>query len=52
MMLGKEFNNFFTQIVDSLDLYEFPSEPRREYSDDIVLKFKTDPKIVKIKKKY
>ena len=23
----EEFNNLFSQIVDSLDLYEFPSEP-------------------------
>ena len=56
MMLGnesisKKFNNFFLQIVDSLERYEFPSEPRREYSDDVLLKFKTHPSIVKLKKK-
>ena len=25
--VSEEFNNLFSQIVDSLDLYEFPSEP-------------------------
>ena len=53
--VSEKFNNCFSQIVDSLDLYEFPSEPRREYVDEIdniVSKFKTHPSIVKIKKHF
>ena len=48
---SEKFNNYFSQIVDSLDLYEFLSEPHREYADEIdniVSKFKTRPSIVKI----
>ena len=48
-------HNYFSQIVDSLGLYEFSSEPRREYADEIdniVSKFKTHPSIVKIKKHF
>ena len=51
--VSEEFNIYFSQLVDSLDLYEFPSEPCREYADkidNIVSKFKTHPWIVKIKK--
>ena len=33
--VSEEFNNYFSQVLDSLDLYEFPSEPRREYADEI-----------------
>ena len=39
----KKINNI-SQIVDSLDLYEFPSKLRREYAneiDNIVSKFET-----------
>ena len=53
--VSKNFNNYFSQIVDSLDLYEFPLKPSREYADEIdniVSKFKTDPSIVKIKKHF
>ena len=49
------FNNYFSQIVDFLYLYEFPSEQRREYTgeiDNIMLKFKAYPSIVKIKKHF
>ena len=48
-----KFRNYFPHIVDSLGLYEFPSEPHREYVDEIdniVSKFKTHPVTVKIKK--
>ena len=53
--VSENFNNYFSQIVDSLDLYEFPSKPSREYAeeiDNIVSKFKTDPSNVKITKKF
>ena len=53
--VSEKFNNYFSQIVDSLDLYEFPSKPSREYADEIdniVSKFKTHPSIVKIKKHF
>ena len=53
--VSEKFNNHFSQIVDSLDLYEFPSKPNREYADEIdniVSKFKTHPSIVKIKKHF
>ena len=49
--VSEKFNNYFSQIVDSLDLYEFPSKPSGEYADEIgniVSKFKTHPSIVKI----
>ena len=48
---SEKFNSYFSQIVDSLDLYKFLSEPHREYADEIdniVSKFKTHPSIVKI----
>ena len=32
--VSDKFNNYFPQIVDSLDLYEFPSEPPREYANE------------------
>ena len=44
--------SYFSQVIDSLDLYEFSSEPHRVYADEIVnivSKFKTHPCIVKIK---
>ena len=47
--VSEEFNNYFSPIVDSLDLYEFPLELRREYAgeiDNIVSKFKTHPTII------
>ena len=53
--VSKEFNNCLSEIADSLDLLQFPSEPRREYADEIdniVSKFKTHPSIVKIKKHF
>ena len=53
--VSEKFNNYFSQIVDSLDLYEFSSKPSREYAeeiDNIVSKFKTHPSIVKIKKHF
>ena len=53
--VSEEFNNYFSQVVDFLNLYEFPSEPHRENADkidNIVLKFKTHPWIVKIKKHF
>ena len=53
--VSDKFNNCFPQIVDSLDLYEFPSEPPREYAnenDNIVSKFKTQLSIVKIEKTF
>ena len=49
--VSEEFNNYFSQIFDSLDLYEFPSELRKEYADEIdniVSKIKTHPSVVKI----
>ena len=33
--VSEEFNNYFSQIVDSLDLYEFHSKCRGEYADEI-----------------
>ena len=53
--VSENFNNYFSQIVDSLELYQFPLKPRREYADEInniVPKFKTHPSIVKIKKHF
>ena len=53
--VSEKFNNYFSQIVDSLDLYEFPSKLVRVYAeeiDDIVSKFKTHLSIVKIKKHF
>ena len=50
-----KFSNYFPHIVDSLGLYEFPSEPHREYVDEIdnvVSKFKTHLVTVKIKKHF
>ena len=47
--VSEEFNNYFSPIVDSLDLYEFPLELRIEYAgeiDNIVSKFKTHPTII------
>ena len=26
--VSEKFNNYFSQIVDSLELYEYPSKPR------------------------
>ena len=34
--VSEKFNIYFSQKVDSLNLYEFPSKPRREYADEIV----------------
>ena len=48
--VSEKFNNYLSQIVDSLDLYDFPSKPSRVYADEIeniVLKFKTHPSTVK-----
>ena len=53
--VSEKVNNYFSQIVDLLDLYEFPPEPRREYADEIdniVSKFKTHPSIIKNKKHF
>ena len=53
--VSENFNNYFSQIVDTLDLYKFPSKPRRECTDEIgniAPKFKTHPNIVKIKKHF
>ena len=50
--VSEKFNNYFSQIVDPFDLYEFPSKPSREYADEIdniVSKFKTHPSTVKLK---
>ena len=50
--VSEKFNNYFSQIVDSLELYEYPSKPRWEYADkidNVVSKLKTDLSIVKIK---
>ena len=47
--VSEEFNNYFSPIVASLDMYEFPLELRREYAgeiDNIVSKFKTHPTII------
>ena len=47
--------NYFSQVIDSLNLYEFSSEPHRVYADEIdniVSKFKTHPCIVKTKKHF
>ena len=49
--VSDKFNNYFSKIVDSLDLYGFPLKPTRVYADEIgniVSKFKTHPSIVKI----
>ena len=32
---AKEFNNYFSKIVDCLHLYEIPSGPNRQYTDEI-----------------
>ena len=51
----KNFNNYFSQIADSLDLYKFPSKLTRVYADEIdnlVSEFKTHQSIVKIKKHF
>ena len=32
--VSEKFNYYFSQIVDSLDLYEFPLKPSREYTDE------------------
>ena len=48
--VSEKFNNYLSQIVDSLDLYDFPSKPSRVYADEIeniVLKFKTHPSTAK-----
>ena len=53
--VSEKFNNYFSQIVDSVDLLEFPSKLSWEYADEIdniVSKFKTHPSIVKIKKHF
>ena len=53
--VSENFNNYFSQIVDSLGLFEFPSKLRREYADKMdntVSKFKTHPSIVKNKKHF
>ena len=53
--VSEKFNNYFSKIVDSVDLHEFPLEPRREYPDkidNILSKFKTHPSIIKIKKHF
>ena len=50
-----EFNKYFSKMVDSLDLHEFPSGSPRKYADeidDVVSKFKTQPSIVKIKERF
>ena len=51
----KNFNNYFSQIADSLDLYKFHSKLTRVYADEIdnlVSEFKTHQSIVKIKKHF
>ena len=53
--VGKEFNQYFGHITDSLDLYEFPDEKVCEGLDDIdniVYKFRNHPSIIKIKEQY
>ena len=50
--VSEKFNNYFSQIVDSLDLYEFPSKPSREYADEIDSIDSTHPSIVKMKKRF
>ena len=35
--VSKKFNNYFSQIIDSFELYEFPSKPRREYTDALII---------------
>ena len=52
---GKEFNQYFGHITDSLNLYEFPDEKVCEGLDDIdniFYKFKNHQSIVKIKEQY
>ena len=50
--IASTFNSFFGSVVDSLDLYEWPSE-EIQYSFDnienIVLKYRNHPSIIKIK---
>ena len=29
--------NYFSQVIDSLDLYEFSSEPHRVYADELAI---------------
>ena len=51
--VSEKFNNYFSQIVDSLSLYQFHSKLSREYADEIdniMPKFKTHLSIIKIKK--
>lgn len=31
--VSEKFSNYFSQIVDSFDLYKLPSEPRKDYAD-------------------
>ena len=53
--VSEKINNYFSQLVDSLDLYEFPSKPSREYADkidSILSKSKTHLSIVKIKRHF
>ena len=53
--MNQSLSNYFLKIVNSLDLYEFPSKPSSEYADEIdniVSKFKTHPSIVKINKHF
>ena len=52
---GKEFNQHFGHITDSLDLYEFPYETVCEGLADVdstVCKSRNHPSIVKIKERY
>ena len=52
---GKEFNQYFGHITDSLDLYEFPDVrvcKGRDDIDNIVYKFRNHPSIIKIKERY
>lgn len=53
--VAKEFNNYFSKIVDSLHLYKIPVGPNRQYTDEIgniISKFKTCPSIEKMKKHF
>ena len=53
---SEKVNNYFSQIVDSLDLYEFSSKPPREYADVLTILCQnsklTLPSIAKIKKHF
>ena len=52
---SKKFNNYFSKKVDSLDLHESPSKPRRknvDMIDYITSKFKSHTSIVKVKKHF